>query len=117
MAQIEVKAQTKVEGQSEPLQGSIMYDFGDTLSEAIERFGEKVVFDLYLAQAKIQCQAAMRRVMVDGGDVQQVAKAWMPGTSLEKRVDPQAAVLQFLANATPEEKAEFLAKIKNLAKK
>ena len=111
MALQDVSAKTKVtneDGTTNELEGTIQYDFGNDLKDAVDKFGEEIVFSLYAAQAKIQCQGAMRKTMVDGGDVSQVAKLWIPGTSLEKKADPVAAAKLFFANASAEEKAEFI---------
>ena len=42
---------------------TVTRNFGDSLSDAVARFGEDVVFNLFGAQATIRCQAVVRSKM------------------------------------------------------
>jgi hypothetical protein len=91
------------------LSGEIEYDFGDNLQDACKKFSDDAVFSLYTAQAKIGCQAAMRRELEsETGDVKRVATIWKPGVKLERVVDPVAAAKQHFANLDPEAQKAFL---------
>jgi len=96
---------------------TIEYDFGVNLSEMTEKFGEDVVFTNARKSFVITAQAAMRR-MIDVGksdeEIQEKMKLWKPGVALERTTDPVAALMRSWGSMNDKQKAEILAKLKNL---
>ena len=115
MANQDVKAKVTMEG-GEVREGILQYDFGDGLSDAIEKFGDEVVFTNAVAQMKIGLQARMRAYLAEGKDVASLAAMWKPGVQLPKSVDPVAAVKGAFATMSDEEKAALIAQIQAMAK-
>lgn len=86
-------------------------DLGDTLQDAIEKFGEEVVFTNFVSQAKIRAQAIMRDLLTDGKsdeDISTFMASWKPGSTRERIVDPKAAFLKKFDGMTKEEQEEFI---------
>lgn len=97
------------DGKAQNLEGTIQFDFGDDLPSATKMFGDEVVFSLYKAQARVACQAAMRRELESpSGDVNRVASTWKPGVKLDRVVDPAAVAKKHFANLSPEDQKAFL---------
>lgn len=107
------------------------YDFGSSLADAVEKFGEEVVFSSFVASAKVDAQALIRRHLksnvpaVEGVSAERpytdeeivaaLAK-WKPGVKSERAaasVSDKAEAL--LGKMTDAQKAEFLAKLQALA--
>ena len=101
---LEVSAKTK----DHPEAKVISYDFGENLDEMTKMFGADAVFSNARAQMKVGLQAAMRRYITEGKDVSTLPGLWKPGVSMERTVDPIAAVKAAFAGWSKEEKAEFL---------
>ena len=101
---IEVTAKTK----EKPEPVALAYDFGDNLDEMVGMFGAETVFSNARAQMKIGLQAAMRRYITEGKDVASLASAWKPGVTMERTVDPVAAIKAAFANWSAEDKKKFL---------
>lgn len=75
---------------------TIGYDFGETLDEAVELFGEEVVFSGFRRTSVITAQAAIRRYLETGHseeEVQSKMEEWKPGVSLVRVIDPVKAIL------------------------
>lgn len=86
-------------------------DLGDNLQDAVQKFGEEVVFSNFQAQTKIKAQAIIRDMMVEGKtdeEIQTFMNGWKPGVSRERNVDPLAATLNKFATMTQEEQDKFL---------
>lgn len=69
--------------------------FGDTLPEAVQLFGEDVVFNLFHRQATIACQSRVRGILDKGGSKDAAVEAGLnfkPGVITRTRVakDPVA---------------------------
>lgn len=95
-------------------QTSIVYDFGDTLDEAVEKFGADVVLSGFVSKSVITAQAAMRRLLESGlsdEEIQEKMNSWRPGVAMERTVDPVAALMGKFGSMSPEEQAELLAKL------
>lgn len=96
-----------------------LYDFGGNLQEAVEKFGEEVVFSNYLRSGKIAIQAAMRRYLatgVEGDALQEKVNAIKLGVAAERIVDPGQQALNAFARMTPEQQLEILQKLKSMKK-
>lgn len=117
MAEIAITAKKtiKVEGQEDNnLEATILYDFGDNLSDAVDKFGEEIVFGCYAAASKISGQAAIRRQLENGKtqeDITERMAEWKPGQKLERVTDPVAALKAKLMTMTDEEKQAMLAEL------
>lgn len=108
---VEVKAKApKIDKEA-----AVMVDLGDNVQDAITRFGEEVVFSNYIANVKIGVQSGIRRYLEAGLDqdaIQAKFGDFKPGVTLDRVVDPIAALAAKFAKMTPEEQAEAFAKLK-----
>ena len=89
------------------------YDFGDTMEDAIELFGDEVVFNRFKAAVTVDIQAMQRRLA--GGDeskteseIQTILDEWKPGVQ-RTRKSPQDKAKSALENLSEEERAQLLA--------
>lgn len=69
--------------------------FGDSLQDAINLYGEEVVFTIFRQQAIIKCQAKVRNILDKGGKVEDAIAAgqnYAPGVVTRTRIaaDPFA---------------------------
>lgn len=113
MADVEIKAKKKVG--DEDKEATIFVDLGDDMEDAMNKFGEAVVFSNFKASAKITAQAAMRRYLEAGKSPEEVVKlmaVWKPGVAIERVSDPVAAFKAKFASMTPEEQIAALADLK-----
>ena len=95
-------------------------DLGDNCQDAINKFGEEVVFTNFVSQAKIRAQAIMRDMLTEGktdAEISDFMASWKPGTTRERSFDPTAALLNKFEKLTPEEQQEYLAKLMEKAGK
>lgn len=93
------------------------YDFGDSLAQAVELFGEEVVFSNMRQSMKISLQALIRRGIEKGQSDEEIiaaAAAWKPGVASERQSNPVAAVLSKWATLDDATKAELLKKLKTM---
>lgn len=108
---------------------SVMFDFGSTLDDAVEKFGEEVVFAGFVASATIDLQNYIRtkleapakdadgKVIPDGGFAQTDAEiesdfaSWKPGIKTRERVSPLDKVKKLLGGMSAEQKAALLASL------
>lgn len=93
MGLTEIKASKEING--EKREAAIAYDFGETLEDAVAKFGADVVFTNFKRTATITAQAAMRRELEGGkGEEEIVAKmaGWKPGVAMERVVDPVGTI-------------------------
>ena len=116
----EVSATAKVKDEAGNVTGeveaTINYDFGETLQESIDLFGEEVVFTNFKQSAIIACQSRMRAAMIGGkdtagktGDELQAAIAeWKPGVKSMSRKSPVDKLKALLEGKSPEEIATLL---------
>lgn len=96
-------------------EATIMVDLGDNVQDAIARFGEDVVFSNYLASVKINVQSAIRRYLeagLDANAIQAKFENYKPGVTMDRVVDPIAALAAKLAKMTPEEREDAFAKLR-----
>ena len=113
MASIEISAKKEVEGVAKV--ATILYDFGEGLSEMVKKFDENVVFTNARANFKITAQGAMRRYIAAGKspeEITQLMSNWVPGIALERVIDPVAMLLGKWGTMTEAEKADVLKKLK-----
>jgi hypothetical protein len=90
---------------------STSYDFGSTLEESIEKFGENVVHGVFIDQSVIRLQALLRRCIEDGvadKDIQAKVDAWKMTVGGRERKSAAEKVNDLLGKMTAEQKAELL---------
>lgn len=117
MALTEIKASKKIDGVDKS--AAIAYDFGASLSEATDKFGEDVVFTNFKRTATITAQAAMRRMLEGGKTEDQIVQAmagWKPGVALERTVDPVGALESRWDSMSPEDQDRIIALVKKKKK-
>lgn len=118
----EVEVTARVPNAEPPREVSVKYNFGRNLAEAVQLFGEDVVFNRFESAATIDLQALMRRHMVDQtnkkGEVSSPAKSddeirklvanWRPGIKQIQRKSAKDKVKDLLSSMSPEERAALL---------
>ena len=90
---------------------STTYDFGATLDESIEKFGEAVVHGVFIDQATIRLQALLRRCIDDetsDKDIQAKVDQWKMTVGGRERKSASEKVHSLLEKMSPEQKAELL---------
>lgn len=114
-----VKAKTAIKDEDGGIirheEASLEYDFTSSLTEMVEKFGEEIVYQLAVQQARISLQAAMRRLILEGNSEESIRiqlEDWRPGAQVGKTADPFAATLAKFATLSPEEQAEYLEKLR-----
>ena len=107
MSEIEVKAKAGEEG----TEHVILYDFGADLEDMVDKFGSDVVFSNARANMKIGLQAAMRRKIKQGEDVDVLTDAYKPGVAMERSFDALGATKRKFKDMTPEERAAYIAEL------
>ena len=95
---------------------SVDYDFGDNLQEAVELFGDDVVFSRFKAAAVVDLQALIRRHL--GGEkpktaeeIQALVSEWKPGVSKRVRKSTTEKAQDLIGQMSAEEKAALLASL------
>lgn len=119
MAKEQVTATLTAE-QGGPRGISVNYDFGGTLEEAVDKFGDESVLNNFKAQAKINLQAFLRRVMKpkegeeapDNAAIQALVDKWMPGTKTVTRKTPLERLQAVLGPMSAEQKREAIKALK-----
>ncbi len=89
----------------------VEYDFGDSIQDAIEKFGEDVVFSNFKQAATISLQSRIRswvQAGKEGDDLQEEASNWKPGMRTVSRKSPTEKLKDLLAGKSPEEIAALL---------
>jgi len=90
---------------------SASYDFGATLAESVELFGENVVHGVFIDQAVIRLQALLRRCIEDevgDKDIEAKVAAWKMTVGGRERKSAAEKVQDLLGKMSPEQKAELL---------
>ena len=89
-------------------------NFGGSLEEAKELFGEDVVYSIYLAEAIIKAQAVMRGLALKEktlDEIKELMASWKPG---QARVSGEAglgSLLKKFEKMSPDKKKELIAKL------
>jgi len=96
------------------------YDFGDTLDQASEKFGDDVVMDNYKKSARISVQTRIRDLMKAGktdDEIREyVEKEWVPGLKTARvQVSTAEKLLKAFSKMPAEEQALILAALKPAA--
>lgn len=112
--QVTATAKLKDEGGNvtAEVEGTIDYDFGGTLSEAVDLFGEEVIFTNFKQSAVIACQSRIRAALQqgkEGDDLQLAILEWKPGVKSISRKSPADKLKALLEGKSPEDIAAMLA--------
>lgn len=98
----------------ETREATVEYNFGDTLTDALELFGEDSVFSAFLSKVKIDAQGAVRRMLennLDSDKITEAMSAWKPGEKLERIKDPVGNFKKHLASMSEEERDAMIAEL------
>ena len=111
----------KIKGSDgKPISVEIEYDFGDNLADAIKKYGEVVVFDLYKTAASIRVQNVARTALLNNKTPEEavaLAENFVLGTSFSRGPrDPVRTAVSAVSRMSPEEEKEFILKLKERAK-
>ena len=107
----EVKAKDGKDGR----EATVLVDLGESVEDAISRFGGEVVFSNYLANVKIGVQSGIRRYIKAGladADIQVKFDNYKPGVTMDRVIDPIAAMAAKMLKMTAEEREEAFAVLK-----
>lgn len=94
---------------------TVVVDLGENLDDAVARFGAEVVFSNYLANVKIGVQSGIRRYIkagIDDAAIQAKFDNYKPGVTMDRVVDPIAAMAAKLSKMTPEEREAAFAQLR-----
>lgn len=90
---------------------SVEFDFGDSLAESVELYGEEVVYGKYKANAIIDLQSFMRTQMkkddFDASELQGQVDEWKPGLKAKGKSTSER-IAELFDKLSPEERAAFL---------
>lgn len=106
-----IKATGKPEGAEERVEGSIDFEVGNNVNEAVEKFGEELIFEFFKRALIVKAQAAIRREIENGthpNDLQQVLGTWDPAQTHTVRRDPKSSILKDFSALSEEERMEIL---------
>lgn len=94
---------------------TVGYDFGDTLADAIAKFGEEVVFSNFKQSAVISLQGNVRRYMEQGKltdeEIEKKVGEWKPQIAKVSTTDATEAILKKAAKMSEKERAELIEKL------
>ena len=93
---------------------SATYNFGASLAEAIEKFGEDVVFSGFRRTSVITAQGIMRRLAKAGksdAEIQAAISGWKPGVAAERVTDPVARLKSMFSSMSAEERQKIMAEL------
>lgn len=91
---------------------TVKYDLPDTVSEAVSKYGEEVVYSRFKASLVIDLQAFMRAKLTgekfDSSTLQAAVDGWQPGVRAKGKSVAEK-VQDLLSKLTPEQRAELFA--------
>lgn len=106
--------QAVLDGEGHPVwqDGSIQYDLGNSLEDAVEKYGADVVYSNFKASARINLQALIRTKLKSGVApefLQSFFDSYTLGVAAERTVvNPADAVKAAFATWSPEKQREYL---------
>ena len=93
-------------------EASVYYDFGDSIDEMVELFGDDVVFSNARQKMKIGLQAAMRSYLKQGQDIGTLMEKFKPGVVMEKLpTDMNKATESYFAGLSEDEQDAMIARL------
>ena len=97
---------------------TVNYNFGGTLEGAVDLFGAEAVYAVFTQQAAVKIQGVVRRALESGAtqeEIQAKVDAYKFGVvnrAAGKGKTKKEKALNAFADMTPEEKAAFIAELK-----
>jgi hypothetical protein len=114
---MDVTAQGKTES-GEVRSVTVPYEFGETLKETTDLFGDEIVHGHAVGSIKISLQALVRRDIAAGKSGEEIsahAAAWKPGMPSERKVkDPTKNILDAWPKMSEEQRTAFLRQLKEI---
>ena len=95
---------------------SVDYNFGKTLKESIDLFGEDVVHNNFQAQAVISLQSLLRRGIKGEKNDEEIAKMamdWKPGMKTVTRKSAQEKIKDAFGGMTDEDRKALLKELRS----
>lgn len=92
---------------------TVQYDFGDNLAEAVESYGEEVVFSSYKSSVVIDLQAYIRGLIrrdKTPEEIQEAVSNWKPGVKAVRGKSAAEKLDTLLGKLSDEERAALFAK-------
>lgn len=112
-------ASNKANTSGQDLVGTAYVNYGESLDEAVQMFGEEAILSNAWANWRVTLQAAGRRLLAAGKspeEIQAQLENAKMGVALEKTtVDPVTAALMKFKTMNEEEQSAFLEKLKAAA--
>lgn len=98
---------------------SVVYDFGDDLASAVEKFGEEAVYSRFKSSSVIDLQSLLRRQLItkegeeakSDADIQAMVSDWKPGDKTRVQKSASDKVLDIFDGVSEDEKLEILKKL------
>ena len=91
---------------------TVEYEFGESLNELVEKYGEDVVFSRVKAALTIDLQSLIRRgisASKSQEEIQTMVAEWKPGVRSGVRKSPEAKIKDLLESIPEDQRAELLA--------
>jgi len=96
---------------------SATWNPGSSIDEAVELYGEEVVFSYFKAHGTRNLQNSIRSILAGGGDQDKVTEAladWKPGVTRRVSADPTAKFIKAFGNMDPEAQAQMLQRLQGV---
>lgn len=91
---------------------STQYDYGDSLAESVDKFGEEAVYSRFRAAIVIDLQGFIRSMLrkeppATEAEIVTAVAEWKPGTKAKGRT-PAERIQELMARLNDDEKADLL---------
>lgn len=93
---------------------TVEYDFGGSLAEAIDKFGEETVFNQYTKKSKIDLQTMIGGHLIAGKsaeDIDALVAEWEPSGEIKTKKSPKAKIVEAYDKMSAEERQALLDKL------
>jgi len=87
---------------------------GATIEEALDLYGEEIVFGYFKAHGTRNLQNSIRSILAGGGDqakVTETLKDWKPGVTRRATADPVGKFIKAFGNMDEAQQAEMLQRL------
>lgn len=112
---VEAGKTIEVDGEEQHVTAKVFYDAGSNLDDAVDKYGEDLVFGLYKSEMFKKLKSAIRRELNSGTPPDQVPDRlsnWRPDKPHHVAKNPEQAGLDAFDQMTPEQQQEHLEKIR-----
>ena len=96
---------------------SAQWNPGASLDEAVEMYGEEIVFSYFKSHGTRNLQNSIRSILASGKTAEEVAKEladWKPGISRRVSADPVGKFIKAFGNMEPEAQASMLQRLQGV---